>query len=197
MSKKFYKEGYPSTAEIIYLLGMGTLLVGTIFMPGLGYAARMIDRAKRNHEWRQSQRQWKKFNPYVLKRNVKRLKEQKIVEIIEKDGEEIIKLTQKGQVKYLKFRLEGLSLNGRNWDSKWRIVIYDIAKFKKNQVSAFRNILKFINFFQLQKSVYLTPYPCDEQIAYLREYFGIGSEVLLIRADKIENEEFYKQYFGI
>lgn len=196
MNRK-HKEEYPSTAEIIYLLGMGTLLVGTIFMPGLGYAARMIDRAKKNHDWRQSQRQWKKFNPYVLKRNLKRLREQKVVEIIEKDGEEIIKLTQKGHTKYLKFRLEDLSLNNKGWDGKWRIVIYDIAKFKKNQVSAFRNILKYINFFKLQRSVYLTPYPCDEQIFYLREYFGIGDEVLLIRADRIENEGFYKQYFGL
>lgn len=196
MHKK-YKEEYPSTAEIIYLLGMGTLLVGTILMPGLGYAARMIDRVKKNHEWRQSQRQWKKFNPYVLKRNLKRLREQKVVEIIEKNGEEIIKLTRKGYTKYLKFRLEELSLSGKRWDGKWRIVIYDIAKFKKNQVSAFRNILKYINFFQLQKSVYLTPYPCEEQITYLREYFGIGDEVLLIRADRIENEGFYKQYFGL
>lgn len=195
--KKKYAGEYPSIQEIIYFLGMGTLLVGTIFMPGLGYTVRMINRAKKNHEWKQSQRQWKKFNPYVLKRNLKRLRDQKVVEIVEKDGEELIRLTQKGHVKYLKFKLEELSLQGKGWDGKWRIVIYDVAKFKKNQVSAFRNILKYINFFQLQKSVYLTPYPCDEQIAYLREYFGIGDEVLLIRADRIEKEEFYKQYFGI
>lgn len=191
------KGEYPNTKEIIYLLGMGTLLTATIFMPGLSYAARMIDRAKRNYDWKKSQRDWKKFNPHILKRNLKRLREQEVVEIIEKGGEEIIKLTQKGHAKYLKFSLEELSLNSKRWDGKWRIVVYDIAKFKKSQVSAFRNILKYINFFQLQKSVYLTPYQCDGQIAYLREYFGISDEVLLIRADKIENESFYKQYFGI
>ncbi|MDD5147078.1 MAG: hypothetical protein PHV63_00810 [Candidatus Daviesbacteria bacterium] len=191
------KEEYPSTKEIIYFLGMGAILTATIFMPGLGYVARMIDRAKKDHDWRESQRQWKKFNPHILKRNLKRLRDQKIVEIVEKDGQEIVKLTQKGHTKYLKFKLEKLSLQGKKWDGKWRIVIYDIAKFKKNQVSAFRNILKYINFFQLQKSVYLTPYPCEEQILYLREYFGIDEEVLLIRADKIENEAFYKQYFGL
>ncbi|OGE33507.1 hypothetical protein A3J19_04400 [Candidatus Daviesbacteria bacterium RIFCSPLOWO2_02_FULL_41_8] len=196
MNKK-YGEEYPSIGEIVYLLGMGTLLVGTILMPGLGYAARMIDRAKKNHEWKESQRRWKKFNLHALKRNLRRLRDQKIVEIVEKDGEELIKLTQKGHTKYLKFRLEELSLNGKKWDGKWRIVIYDIAKFKKNQVSAFRYILKYINFFQLQKSVYLTPYPCDEQISYLREYFGIGGEVLLLRVDRIENESFYRQYFGL
>lgn len=192
-----HTEEYPNTKEIIYLLGMGAILTATIFMPGLGYVASMLNRAKRNYEWKKSQREWRKFNPHILKRNLKRLREQKIVEIIKKDDEEIIKLTQKGYAKYLKFKLEELSLNGKKWDGKWRIVIYDIAKFKKNQVSAFRNVLKYINFYRLQKSVYLTPYPCDEQILYLREYFGIDTEVLLIRADKIENEYLYKQYFGL
>lgn len=191
------KEKYPNIREIIYLLGMGTLLLGTILMPGLGYAAGAIARAKRASDWKADQKEWKKFNQHLLKRNLKRLRDQKIVEIIEKDDQEIVKLTQKGHTKYLKFKLEELSLQGKRWDGKWRIVIYDIAKFKKNQVSAFRNILKYINFFRLQKSVYLTPYPCEEQIIYLREYFGIGEEVLLIRADKIENENFYKQYFGL
>ena len=37
----------------------------------------------------------------------------------------------------------------------------------------------------------------DEEITYLREYFGISNEVLLIRADKIENEDLYRQYFGL
>src|SRR3989338_3168112 len=190
MNKK-YGEEYPSIGEIVYLLGMGTLLVGTILMPGLGYAARMIDRAKKNHEWKESQRRWKKFNLHALKRNLRRLRDQKIVEIVEKDGEELIKLTQKGHTKYLKFRLEELSLGGKSWDGKWRIVIYDIAKFKKNQQSAFRNIIKRINMLQIQKSVYLTPFPCQEEIEYLRGYFGISDEVILIRADRIENEAAY------
>lgn len=191
------KEKYPNIREIIYLLGMGTLLIGTILMPGLGYAAGAIARAKRTSDWKADQKEWKKFNLHFLKRNLKRLRDQKIVEIVGKDGQELIKLTRKGHTKYLKFKLEHLSLQGKSWDGKWRIVIYDIAKFKKNQVSAFRNILKYINFFQLQKSVYLTPYPCDEQILYLREYFGIGEEVILLRVDKIENEDLYKQYFGL
>lgn len=196
MLKSNEKE-YPSSKEIIYLLGMGALLAGTILLPGLGYVAGVVARAKRQHDWEQSQKQWKKFNPYLLKRNLKRLRDQRIVELIDNDGQQVIKLTQKGQTKYLKFSLEHLSLNNKNWDGKWRIIIYDIAKFKKNQVNAFRNILKYINFYQLQKSVYLTPYPCEEQTLFLREYFGISDEVILIRADQIENEVFYKQYFGL
>lgn len=191
------EERYPNTKEIIYMLGIGTLLLSTIFMPGLGYAVGAIERSRRKYEWQKSQKDWKKFNLYYLKRNLKRLKEQKIVEVVNQNGQDIIKLTQKGKTKYLKFKLEQLSLQNNTWDGRWRIVIYDISKFKRNQQTVFRNILKYINFFPLQKSVYLTPYPCEEQILYLREYFGIGDEVLLIWADKLENEEIYKEYFGL
>lgn len=191
------KENYPTTKEIIYMLGMGTLLLGSILMPGLGYAAGAIARAKRVNDWKQSQKEWKRFNLHILKRNLKRLRDQKVVEIVNKGGQEIVKLTQKGHTRYLKFKLEELSLGGKNWDGRWRLVMYDIAKFKKSQQEAFRNVLKYINLYQLQKSVYLTPYPCDQQIMYLREYFNIGSEVLIVRVDKIENEEIYKQYFGL
>lgn len=190
-------EKYPRTKEIIYLLGMGVLLAGTIVMPGLGYVAGAVIRVKRRSDWNKSQKEWKQFNPHLLKRNLKRLKDQKIVEVIEKDGQEIIKLTRKGHTKYLKFKLEEISLHSNRWDGKWRVVIYDIAKFKRNQQNAFRGILKYINFLQLQKSVYLTPYPCEEQITYLREYFGIGEDVMVLRVDKIENESIYKQYFGL
>ena len=191
------KDKYPSSKEIIYLLGMGTLLVATVLMPGLGYVAKVIAKTKQENEWKKSQKEWLKFNQHILKYNLKRLRNQKVVEIMEMNGEEIIRLTQKGRTKFLKFKLEELSLKGKNWDKKWRVVIYDIPKFKRSQQSAFRYILKYINFLQLQKSVYLTPYDCEEHIEYLREYFGIGEEVLLIRADKIENEETYKQYFGL
>ena len=120
------KNEYPTTKEIIYLLGMGSLLLGSILMPGLGYAAGAIARVKRNSEWKRSQKEWKKFNLYLLKRNLKRLQNQKVIEVVGKDGQELIKLTRKGYTKYLKFTLEQLSLDGKRWDGKWRIVIYDI-----------------------------------------------------------------------
>lgn len=176
---------------------MGTLLLGSIIMPGLGIAARSLYRAKRKYDWDQNQKEWKKFNIKLLRRNLRRLQEQKIVEIIKENGKEIIKLTQKGHTKYLRFKLEDLSLKGGSWDGKWRLVIYDISKLKKSAQENFRRVLKQINFFPLQKSVYLTPYKCSEEVEYLREYFNLGEEVLLLEISKLENDSYYKEYFGL
>lgn len=191
------EDKYPSTKEILYLLGMGTLLVGSILMPGLSMAGGAIIKAKRKHDFLESQKAFRKFNLKLLKRNINRLKTQKIVEIVEKDGQQIIKLTKKGKTKYLKFRLEELSLKGRAWDGKWRVVMYDINKYKKSNQNSFRWLLKQIRFLQLQKSVYLTPYPCQEEVNYLREYFNLSSEVLYLEVNKLENEQYYKEYFGL
>lgn len=188
---------YPTNKEIVYLLGMGTLLVGSIIFPGLALAGGAIVRAKKRHDFEQVQKQWKKFNLSLLKRNLKRLQQQQIVDIIEKDGQEIIKLTEKGRSQYLKFKLEELSLKGKPWDGKWRLVIYDISKLKRSAQENFRRILKRINFLQIQKSVYLTPFKCQEEIEYLRQYLNLADEVLYFEVSKIENEKYYKEYFGL
>lgn len=191
------EDKYPSTKEILYLLGVGTLVAASILAPGLGAAAGVVMRAKKKHEWQESQKAWKKFNSKLLKRNLRRLQEQKVIEIKKEKGKEIIKLTQKGHTKYLKFKLEELSLKGKKWDGKWRLVLYDISKLKKTNQENFRRMLKQMNFWPLQESVYLTPYECREEIEYLREYFNLGEEVLLLEVSKMENEIYYKQYFGL
>ena len=190
------KDSYPTNKEILLLLGVGTLLVASIVMPGLTMAAGIIMKAKRRHDWEENQKAWKKFNVPLLRRNLKRLQEQKLVEVVEEKGQEVVKLTQKGYTKYLKFRMEDWSNKSHNWDGKWRVVIYDINKMKKARQESFRRMLKQMNFWPLQESVYLTPYKCQEAIGYLREYFNIGEEVMVLEVSKLENESYYKHYFG-
>lgn len=191
------KDGYPTNKEILLLLGVGTLLTASIVMPGLTVAAGAIMRAKRKHDWEENQKAWKKFNIPLLRRNLKRLYEQKLVEVVEEKGQEVIKLTQKGHTKYLRFKMEDWSNKARGWDGKWRVVIYDICKLKKSRQEAFRRILKQMNFWPLQKSVYLIPYKCYEAVNYLREYFNLGKEVMVLEVSKLENEGYYKQYFSL
>lgn len=190
--------GYPTNKEILLMLGVGTLLAASIVMPGLGIAAGAIIKAKRKHDWKENQKEWRKFNAPLLRRNLKRLYENKLVEVAEENGREVVKLTQKGQTKYLRYKMEDwFDSNNKGWDGKWRLVIYDISKLKKNHQENFRRVLKSMNFWPLQESVYLTPYKCQEAVEYLKEYFNIGEEVMLLEISKLENENHYKQYFGL
>lgn len=191
------RDGYPTNKEILLLLGVGTLLVASIVMPGLTVAAGVIMEAKRRHDFAEDQKAWKKFNVPLLRRNLKRLYEQKLVEVVEENGQEVVKLTQKGHIRYLRFKMEDWSNKNHGWDGKWRIVAYDISKLKKAKQESFRRLLKQMNFWPLQKSIYLTPYQCHQAVNYLREYFNLGEEVMILEVSKLENEKYYQQYFGL
>jgi hypothetical protein len=58
-------------------------------------------------------------------------------------------------------------------------------------------MLKSLKFLRLQKSAYITPFICDDEIEYLRQFFNIGNEVIVLKITGIENEQVYKRYFGI
>ena len=128
---------------------------------------------------------------------IKRLEKQKLVEIAQIDKTPVVKITEKGRQRILKFKLEEIQLDQANWDGKWRIIIYDIAYVKRWQRELFRRILKRMNFYQLQKSVYLTPFKCTSEIEYLRQICDVGNEVVILIVSGFENDQVYKEYFGL
>ena len=50
----------------------------------------------------------------------------------------------------------------------------------------------------LQKSVWVHPFDCSEQIDLLREFFGLSlSELRLVIADEVENDSELKRHFNL
>lgn len=54
-----------------------------------------------------------------------------------------------------------------------------------------------LKMLRLQKSVYLYPYPCHDELEFLRQYFDVGEAVLYLTVRFVESEEVYRQYFGL
>lgn len=188
----------PRTSDILNLLGAGVLLSAAFLFPGatlaLGSIAKFYQESKRQKDFRQ----WERYNIHRLRYILQRLRRQKIIEVSDEDKFSIVRLTEKGKQRMLKYQLEEMSLAPpKHWDRKWRLIIYDISKFKKREQNTFRRMLTKLKMLQLQKSVYLTPYPCHSEIEFLREYYGVGKEVMYIVADRLENEDVYKTYFGL
>jgi len=192
MAKQNEEKINPKTKDILLLLGVGTFITASIIAPGLPLAIKPFLDLKRENDYRK----WKQFNQARLKQVLKRLKEQKVVEVIATTNGPIFKITEKGKKRILRFKLEELTLKQR-WDGKWRLIIYDIPKEKKKERDYLRGILKRLKCFQLQKSVYLTPFRCEDEIEYIRQFFGIEDKVQVLKVANIENEQPYKDYFGI
>ena len=83
------------------------------------------------------------------------------------------------------------------WDKKWRIVIFDIPEKKKKAREALRKKLKELGFKELQKSVFVYPFECEDEIDFITEVFQIRPYVRFIKAVSITNEEQIRLKFNI
>lgn len=187
----------PKTREILSLLAAGVLLTASLFMPGAAVVAGAIAKAQSRAEWKNSQKEWEKFNLHRLRQVIKRMQQVKYIEISEVADLPAISITEKGKKKLLQFKVEDMKLDEKTWDGKWRLIIYDVVVAKRTQAEQFRRALLRLRILKLQKSVYLTPFKCEEEIEYLRQFYGIGDEVIILTAGNLENESAYRHYFGI
>lgn len=183
----------PKVKQVLVLLGAGAFLAASIIIPGLPLALKPFLDYQREKE----KNEWKKFNSWRLRQVLRRMYAQKLVEITEQEGTQVVKISENGKKKLLKYNINEMVLDEKNWDGKWRIVIYDIFSKKTSERELFRKTLKRMKFHKLQKSVYLTPFPCADEIEYLRQVCDIGNEVIMLTVTGIENERIYKEYFGL
>lgn len=198
LSKQFKNEEirhrYAPIKKVLTVIGIAGALGLTLLAPGIApITKQIIDSATQK-----DQDNWKHYNPYFLKRAIKRLHKQKMVEVHEKNGKQIITLTANGKRRILKYALTELIIEKpKHWDGHWRIIIYDVVDTQRKLRDLFRDNLKSLGFLQLQKSVWIYPYPCEEQITFLREYCGVGNEVLYIVSNTLEDDTPYREYFDI
>lgn len=121
------------------------------------------------------------------------------IEIGKKNHQVFITLTERGRKKAGRFQIDDLAIKKpKKWDGKWRIVIFDIAQLQKLQRNAFREKLKGLGFYPMQKSVLVCPYECKDEVGILREFFGLSKkEIRLITADNIEDDVSLKRIFKL
>lgn len=178
--------------QVLLLLARGTSLAMVLAMPG---TVRLFkDFARDSSDWDE----WKMFNKSYLRRTIKRLEREKIIEVNDKNGLGVVKITEKGRRKVLQLGLESITISKpARWDHKWRLVMYDIFSKKKSVRDRLQRYLRNGGFYPLQESVYLHAYPCEKEVEFLRYYLGVEGEVRLIMADSIENDSQFRSYFGV
>ena len=105
------------------------------------------------------------------------------------DGSLTIVLTENGKRKALTYQIDEMKIKkAQKWDKKWRIVLFDIPEKKKKIREAIRHHLKNLDFFEYQKSVFVQPYDCKNEIEYIIEFYNIRKYVRFIIADSLDNE---------
>lgn len=132
-------------------------------------------------------------------RNMSRyLVNNKYIEITKDGSGSRIEVTEKGKLLLARRALEALAPRRQErWDRKWRIVMFDIPTPMKSSRDAFAGLLKTFGFEHLQKSVFISPYPCEEELAAVADYFGISDYVDLVVAERISRANEFKDTFDI
>lgn len=179
-------ERYPYVKEILIILAAGTVISAALLIPGIAktFSPRI---------W-----QGKGYNRRRLGQTLKRLHKQKIVDTVETEEGTVVKITENGLTRALKYKLEEMKIKKQKpWDKKWRIVIFDIPEGKRRLRDAFRDRLKQLGFYQLQKSVFVHAFPCFNEVEFLRQTYGVGINTTQIIAKEIENEDRLKSFFKL
>ncbi len=81
------------------------------------------------------------------------------------------------------------------WDQKWRVVIFDIPNYKSKNRAAFREKIKELGFRLVQKSVWVYPHECREQVMIIRKFYDIEKHVTYLEAVHSEDEDTWLRNF--
>lgn len=109
------------------------------------------------------------------------------------------KLTEKGREQLDRYTLDDLTLPDRPaiWDGKWRIVLFDVPEQRKYLRTIFRHKLQDLGFVYLQKSSWLYPFSCENELSVLAKKLGLEEYVAIATAHTLSNEEKFLRRFKI
>lgn len=142
-------------------------------------------------------KEWKKINRKELYKEINNLYRSKLVEKKENtDGSFTMVLTEKGKFKALTYRFENMKIESGDWDGKWRLVVFDIPEKLRKGRDALREKIKELGFYELQKSVFVFPYECKNEIDFIVEFFELRKYVRTGILESIDNELHLKKIFN-
>lgn len=174
---------------LLRLLATGGLLATSLLIPN---ALKAFDKPLNNYfnklDERAREREYKRLLRYM--------KQQELIVYHTKEYEHGIQLTKRGQLRAAKVNLDYLSIQPpQKWDQKWRIILFDIPETNKTARDYFTSRLRTLGFVQLQKSAWVHPFPCREEVAAVAQQYGIRRYVTYLETTYIEAPEKLKNRF--
>jgi len=144
----------------------------------------------------------KQYSKKQIQNSLYKLKNRKLIEIIEEGDEKFrVQLTNKGQKRVKEFCFEALEIKKpTKWDNKWRVLIFDIPTKPKiyNQArEALRHKIKELGFFQMQKSTWVYPYECEDEILFIAELFQVQKHIEILTVEKLLHEDKLRKEFDL
>ena len=134
-------------------------------------------------------KEWKNINHRTLRESIKKLYQSKVIRCIENsDGAIMLELTDEGKKRVLQYRPNKMKIKRPvKWDGLWRLVIFDIPECLKRERMALAGMLRRLDFYPLQRSVFIFPYECKNEIDFIVETFNLRQYVRFLIVKDIDN----------
>ena len=133
-----------------------------------------------------------------LRQSVHYAIDKKFIKVTFKNGTKHIEVTAEGRKILGRAAIEALKLSRRKtWDHVWRIVLFDIPETHKKGRDGFAANLKRIGFIHIQKSAFVFPHPCIEELEVLADFHDVAKFLNFIEARSVSNDEKLRKHFKL
>lgn len=144
-------------------------------------------------------KEWQKINERALRSAIRKLYKSKLIDYKENnDGTISMTLTNSGKKKIVQFNLDLMKIKKPlRWDKLWRLVIFDIPEKERQGRRALVEKLKELNFYSVQKSVFIHPYECKNEIDFITEIFNLRPYVRFFTVKETDIEPDLRNRFNL
>lgn len=130
---------------------------------------------------------------YRLRQQIKRLEGNGIIQLEKNE----YRLSARGKRLLKERALRGNAPAKSNWDGRWRFVSYDIPAEKSRVRNPFRNTLKSWGFYLVQKSLWVFPWECTDEVTALAHSMDIAPFIICMSTHHIPMEQRLKKHFNL
>ena len=138
-------------------------------------------------------KKWKEFYKELYM-----LKYRKRINVSENsDGSYNVEITNLGKNLVAKYHLDDLIIKQpEQWDGFWRFCSFDIPGSKKQARQALLSKLKELDFIMAQKSLWVHPFECREELAVISKAFEVEPYIHFFVAHDLDKDLLLRKKFA-
>lgn len=130
---------------------------------------------------------------------IKYLESKHRIKIYERGAQRIVKLARKGEIELNAQAIDDLAIKRPwRWDGKWRFVMFDFPTAHRSTLRhSFRLKLGDLGFMPYQRSVYIYPYECHEEVHVVAKWYGVDPYIRYIVATEVHDMRKFAELFDL
>jgi DNA-binding transcriptional regulator PaaX len=125
-----------------------------------------------------------------LTRAVYRLRKLKFITVKRAKDQTLITLSPTGKKLALRYALDDIEIEKpARWDERWQVVMFDIPNRFRSARNALRGRLNRLGLFPLQESVWISPYPCPEEVKFIAQMYGLEPYIKTMTISSLDEKD--------